>query len=244
MKRNFRKKSFSSGPLPMRYVLLLTTACFVFITALSIWLVNGEIRPTLMHYADAQTKKIATLAINNAVKEKVAQVDDLDEIITDMPSQTGSIQFDTKKINTLLTDVTDAIQSNLAHIERGELKKLEQQSGIPLQKGSSDGIVYYIPLGLASKNALLANMGPAIPIEFTVIGDVETDVVPEIKSYGINNAMVKIIVKAKVHVSIIVPFSTKETTVTTNIPIAIGMIQGKVPDYYNGTIPNIDPSKK
>ncbi len=243
MKQKFRKQSFSSGPLPMRYVLLLTVACFVFITALSIWLVNGEIRPTLMQYADAQTRKIATLAINNAVKEKIAQVDNLDEVITDMPSQTGSIQFDTQQINTLLTDMTDAIQANLAHIERGELKKLEKQSGIPLHKGQSDGIVYSIPLGLASKNAILANVGPAIPIEFTVIGDVETDVVPEIKPYGINNAMVKIILKATVRVSMIVPFSTKETTVTTNVPIAIGMIQGKVPDFYNGTIPNVGSPK-
>ena len=56
-----RRKLTRKGPLPFRYVLLLTFLFFMLSTGVGLWLINREIEPTLMKYAEAQTKEIATL---------------------------------------------------------------------------------------------------------------------------------------------------------------------------------------
>jgi len=240
LKWGYRKKG--SGLLPFRYVLLWTTIVFIVINAVGIWVVNQKIRPTLIQYAEAETKKIAMLVINDAIKHKVATNNDLNSIMSTFPNDTptGTLQFDTQKINQIQADITSVIQDNLEQMEEGRLTEVKQRSGIEI-KQDHDGIVYSLPLGLATKNAFLANLGPNIPIKFRMIGEVETDVVPEIKPYGINNAFVRVVVEAKVHVSTIAPFSTKTTTVTTNIPVAMGMVQGDVPSLYHHLLPGLNP---
>ncbi|MDF2557026.1 MAG: sporulation protein YunB [Bacillales bacterium] len=240
------KRSISPlrGPLPFGYVLLLTCAVFIFSTVIGIWIVNSKIKTRVLRYSESQTKKIATLVINDAIKSEAAKNPDINEIIKTVPNgdSTSMIQFDAKKMNEILARTTDAIQENLRNAEQGKLSKLEKLSDVELKKGE-EGIVYYVPLGLATGNVFLTSLGPEMPIEFDVVGDVETDVVPEIESYGINNAFVKIVIKATVRVQTIAPFSSKETTVTTHVPLVMGMVQGQVPSYVpwmQGT----DTSKK
>lgn len=229
------------GPLPFRYVMLLTSAVFLFSTVIGIWVVNEKIKPKVLLYSNSQTKKIATLVINDAIKNEAAKNMDINEIIKTVPSGDSSmIQFDAKKMNEILARTTDAIQENLRDAEEGKLTRLEQLSNVKLKKGE-EGIVYYVPLGLATGNAFLTSMGPKMPIEFDVVGDVETDIVPEIESYGINNAFVKVVVKTTVRVQTIAPFSSKVATVTTNVPLAMGMVQGRVPSYVP-LVPNSNSS--
>lgn len=241
------KKSINPlrGPLPFSYVLLLTCAVFIFSTVIGIWIVNSKIKTKVLRYSDSQTKKIATLVINEAIKTEAAKNSDINDIIKTVPNGDSSsmIQFDAKKMNEILARITDAIQENIRDVEQGKLSKLEKLSDVELKNGK-EGIVYYVPLGLATGNVFLTSLGPKMPIEFDVVGDVETDVVPEIKSYGINNAFVKVAVKATVRVQTIAPFSSKVTTVTTHVPLAMGMVQGKVPSYVPWGQSNDSGSKK
>ncbi|MCG3057053.1 hypothetical protein KZ287_33340, partial [Escherichia coli] len=70
------------GPIPFRYVVLLTIVFFLLSTGAGIWLINRGIEPTLMKYAEAQTKEIATLVINKAVNKQVVDQLDVNDIIT------------------------------------------------------------------------------------------------------------------------------------------------------------------
>lgn len=240
------KRSISPlrGPLPFSYVLLLTCAVFIFSTVIGIWIVNSKIKTKVLHYSNSQTRKIATLVINDAIKSEAAKTSDINEIIKTVPNGESSsmIQFDARKMNEILARTTDAIQENLQDAEQGNLSKLEKLSDVELKKGE-EGLIYYVPLGLATGNVFLTSLGPKMPIEFDVVGDVETDVVPEVESYGINNAFVKVVIKATVRVQTIAPFSSKVTTVTTHVPLAMGMVQGEVPSYFH-TMPGVDPNKK
>ena len=65
-----------------------------------------------------------------------------------------------------------------------------------------------------------------------LIGDVITDVDTNLKSYGINNALVNIDVNVTVSIKVILPFKSNTISTTTNIPIAMKLIQGEVPNYY------------
>ena len=83
-KRAFKRQTlFPSGPLPMKHVLLISFGFFIVSTILAIWIVNKAIEPTLMKYAESETKKMASVVINKAIEESIAENKDLNEVISD-----------------------------------------------------------------------------------------------------------------------------------------------------------------
>ena len=86
--------------------------------------------------------------------------------------------------------------------------------------------------GIIFNNGLLANLGPKVPVKISLIGDIVTDIVTDIKEYGINNALIQIGIKVKVNEQVILPFATNEISIETNIPLIIKMVKGEVPSYY------------
>ena len=59
------------------------------------------------------------------------------------------------------------------------------------------------------------------------------------QSYGINNSVITVYVNIKVNEQVLLPLSTKRNTVSNDIPIAIKVIQGNIPNYYfNGVESN------
>ena len=245
---NKLKLKSKRSPLPFRYAILISLLVFIFATALGLWLVNEGIKPTLMSYAENQTKKISTLVINRAVTEKIARVRDINEILTVEPNDTSgkSTKFNTEIINRIVTDTTTIIQEQLRAIEKGEMNASDlpdEIAGEIKNSNNNKGIIYSIPLGQATNNALLGNLGPKVPIRFHAIGGVRPTIHSKVEPFGINNAYVEVILQIEVTVQIIVPFATKQQIVKRNIPIAMGIIQGDVPQFYNknsDTTPSID----
>jgi sporulation protein YunB len=235
--RKFRGRLPRKGPLPFRYVFLLTIVFFAFSTAIGLWMVNKGLKPTLMSYAESQTRKIATLVISNAVNKKIANEMDVDHIIEAVPEQDGSVsKLNAEIVNRVKAETTSLVQRNLKEAESGNLSELELMMDVDFEKSKKDkaeGIVYYVPLGQATNNALLGNLGPRIPIRFTPIGDVSSDVKTKISDFGINNAYVQVYVHLTVNVQIIIPFATKVTTISEDIPVAMFLIKGNVPQFYN-----------
>ncbi|MBO9130710.1 sporulation protein YunB [Bacillus sp. 165] len=228
------------GPLPFRHVMLLSLFIFSLLTIQGLWLVNRSIEPTLITYAETQTKRLATAIITQAVNDKVGEGFNTDKLITIQTDNDGSVStmdFNTEVVNAIATSTTSHVETYLHMAEKGKAKELGVY-GDPkfnLTKNlDTEGILFAVPLGQVTKNALLGNLGPNIPVTFTTIGDVKTKVNHQIEQYGINNALVRIFVEVEVTLQVIIPFETKQTTVKTNIPIATTLVQGKVPSYYNG----------
>src|SRR5690606_24418346 len=59
------------GPLPFRYVLLITFILFIISTIASIWIVNKAIEPALMEYAKSETERVANTIIKNAIEKQI-----------------------------------------------------------------------------------------------------------------------------------------------------------------------------
>ena len=57
-----------------------------------------------------------------------------------------------------------------------------------------------------------------------------------VKEYGINNSLITVSVEIKVELMVILPFSTDYVNITNYVPIAIKLIQGKVPQVYGGSL--------
>lgn len=235
----FRGKRARFRPLPFRYVLLISFVFFILSTAAGLWIINKGIEPTLIKYAESQSRKIASQVINEAIDQKTTNVEDINNVI-DIKSKgkVSTIQLKTNVINRALADTVAEIQKNIKKVERGSFPSLSQVTDVEIetdkQKNSEGFIIWYVPLGQATKNALFGNLGPKIPIKFNAIGDIRPDVKMKATPMGINNTWIDASLHLVVSVQIITPFATKITKLTENIPIAAGLIQGDVPQYFNG----------
>lgn len=150
-------------------------------TAVSLWIINKGIEPTLMRIAEKETKRIANLVINSAINQQITE-DDLDvkDLITvqqDTYGNISSIDFNGAVVSRILAKTTNRVQKNLKAASQGKLHELEVPDiEIETNGLKNDGIIYYIPIGQATNNALLGNLGPRVPVRFYVIGDVISDV--------------------------------------------------------------------
>ena len=69
-------------------------------------------------------------------------------------------------------------------------------------------------------------------MKLSLTGDILTDIHTKVTDYGINNAVVEIVISVEVYEQVILPFTTKRVTINTDIPIAVKLIQGEIPSYY------------
>jgi sporulation protein YunB len=214
------------------------------------YLVNVRLTPIYLEYAEVQSNKIASLVVSKAINSRTADVMDVNDIIEEISSDKANsvtTKFNAEIINRFQSEITTLVQTHLEQAEEGNLDNLPYLDDIeydPSAMEDNGGIVFFVPLGQATNIPLLGNLGPKIPIRFHVIGDVQSDVVTNIREFGINNAMVEVNILIKVNVQVIVPLATKTTTIKRSIPVALGLISGEVPQIYTkgegGTQPSIE----
>ncbi|WP_096436720.1 sporulation protein YunB [Alteribacter populi] len=250
--RLFRFKHKRRGPLPFRYVFLISFIIFILLTAQGLYIVEKGIRPTLLNIANTETQRIGTLAINHAITKKIQQGADLNEemieYVTTENGKVTAVQFNASLANEFLHQVTDSVQSYLNDIEHGRVRDIYIPSDVDIERDgvsiTEDGIIHMIPIGQATNNALLAHLGPRVPVRFSAIGDVKSEFSHEAIELGINNTQITITVDMEVDVKIVIPFSTKTEVVSTSLPVAVVFLQGDVPEFYsaggdNGVFPAI-----
>lgn len=151
-------------------------------------------------------------------------------------------------VNRALRDTTIRVQNFLKRMELGELP-MEDTSLEPSidpnmtaeELGEQPATLIEVPVGLATGNSLLANLGPKVPVQLRVIGDVQSQVKSKITEYGLNAALFEISIHFEVSLRIVIPFSTETTVVKNDIPIDTATILGKVPNFYSG-VDGQDPS--
>lgn len=199
--------------------------------------IGNVLTPSLLEYAEIETKRLAVDMINQALSSKVTDLLEEESLFEMNKNNDGEIQtvdFNPTMVNKVLQLATTTVQEQLRALEDGDVDKIE----IPSTLKSKDldklkeGIVCEIPLGVVTGNSLLANIGPHFPVKLTFVGDVIGNINTKINDYGINNAVVEISVHIEVTERIVMPFITKEVLISTDIPLAIKMVQGKVPTYY------------
>lgn len=223
--------------------------CIILSVAALFYVVNVRLTPTYLQYAEVQSTKIASLVISKAINTRISNVLDVNDIIEHVPSDQSNMvttKFNTEIINRVLADTTNLVQTHLEQAEEGNLDHLPYLDDIEYDTEAMEdqgGIVFFVPIGQATNIPLLGNLGPKIPIRFHVIGNVKSNVDPIIREFGINNAYVEVSILIKVNVQVIVPLATKTTVVEQRIPVAMGLIQGQVPQIFNrgdGVQPSIE----
>ena len=96
--------------------------------------------------------------------------------------------------NNLLKDINDKAMKRLNAIEKGDTTDIELSDSL---KGTrltflDNGVVCDIPIGSLFSNGLIVNLTTSIPIRFSFIGTVSSNIVTEVKEYGFNNALIEV----------------------------------------------------
>lgn len=193
-----------------------------------------KMSPVVFSYAESEVKKITTLIINKSITKQMSAGLDVDNLLNITRNDNGDIQmisYNSITVTKLLNSVTNLVQLNIKSIEEGNIDLLELPDIYDEEK-MKYGIVYEIPLGTVTDNFLLANIGYKIPVKFTLVGSTTTNLDTKITEYGINNALLEIFITIDVTTQINIPFVSKEVNMSTQVPIAIKLIQGIIPEYY------------
>lgn len=221
-------------------VFMMIIWIFIFLIIIISLFINYYSRkaiPLILSYAEAETKKLTILIINKAVTKQLNNIDseELFEVTYNSNGEIILIDFNSKNTSKILSTMTSLVELNLRAVEEGKIDMLELPDN-SLEAYDIDllerGIIFEIPLGIVTNSNLLYNIGPKIPVKLSLVGDVSTGFSSEIVEYGINNALLKLMINIKVDTKIIMPVISDEITIDCSIPIAMKLIQGKIPNYY------------
>lgn len=218
--------------------ILLIILIISFITSIIMILSTGKnLEKVIVSYSTKEVERIANVILNDVVSLEDDFFDkEFYNIIKDEEGNISLIDFDTKITNDILKNINDKALKKITQLEKGNSKYLELSDSL---KGTrltylDNGIVCDIPLGVLLNNSLLVNFTTSIPIKFSFIGTVSSNMFTNVKEYGFNNALIEIGIEVTIKEQITMPHSTKNIPVTTKINLATQVIQGKVPLYYNG----------
>lgn len=173
-------------------------------------------------------KEVMTVVSNTITKSLEKPIQDnifQNELLfyqLDKESIIKGIYINSKAINAILISVNKSINELL------DKRILEQK----IQDIS-------IPLGLLVSKSLFTNIGPNVKINVLPISFYKTDIMTNMKSFGINNALFEVYLTILIEVDTIIPLNKNHIAFSTNILLASQILQGEIPYYYysgDGTI--------
>ena len=202
------------------------------LTIIIICYFGKKITPLIMDYSINEMKRVATTIINRSVTDDTfndIRMEDLFIINRNDEGEILTVTFDNRIVNIISNRISDECEDNIRLIEEGRYNEIKRKFNIGEE-------YFFVPSGVFLGNSLLNNIGPKIPINLKMIGNVNSEINTDIKEYGINNSFITIFLELKIELIVILPFSSENIIVSNNVPIAFKLIQGKVPHIYGGLI--------
>ena len=201
-------------PFKRRYVLFFVLVLLFILSIQGFFYMERNLEPALMEIANAHVKQLATLAINQAISEKISE--DLDDggvlkIETSPDGKTQLISFDSRNQAKILNKVVSSANAALLKLEKEPIE---------------------IPIGQALDSSILAQFGPHVPINLYPHGFSKADIYVDLQEAGINMVMVTAYIEIEAQVQIVIPFASEEALITTRYPIEWHLLQGEVPRVY------------
>lgn len=228
------KKIYLKKKKKRKNIIITIILIFILIASLLqivIKYINKNISPKLIEYASIEIKKISNIIISKAITQnEIEKIDtnNLFIITKNEKNEILTVDLNTTLINKIVFQITDKIQENLKQLEQGKINEYNE---------NSNGVILKIPIGLITKNFMLNDLGPKIPVKMKILGNMDSNINTKITNYGINNALIETYIEISITEQVLLPITTKEINITSKIPIAIKLINGTVPNYYpNGII--------
>jgi len=194
---------------------------------------NTKALPIFLEYSEIEVKRVASLIINNTIMNEVGAnvtLTDLFAIKEDNKGNIISMDVDPAKVNELLLKANTVLEQNFKYLEEGEINKLKIE-GLNISD-KKKGVIYELPSGIIFNNIFFNNLFPKIPVRLNLVGTIFSKLTTDVESYGINNAIFKVNLYVTTELKVVLPFTSKNISLDTTIPIIIKIIEGDIPNYY------------
>ena len=222
------------------FILLYISLIAIIFSILLINYYRNKLGTGLIKCAEDEVEKITTIVMNNCINKYITN-NNIDNTLLNIKRKENNeielISYNTKNVNLMTTTITKMLEDDLAHMIRGEFDKIDlnlKNISEDYYTKLNDGVIFYISTGSATGNSLLANLGPKIPLNLSLVENVSSNLNTKITEYGINKEIIEIYIKLKATTTINMPFMSKKIEVKRNIPITTEIIQGNIPNYYLG----------
>ena len=220
--------------LPSFFIIVFISFC---LSLIIIYFAGKKLDPIIIRYSTAEVGRIANVILNDIINlDSSAYDNSFFSITRDNEGNIQLIDFDTQLTNGILNSINKKALERLHALEKGDSSDLVLSNSL---KGTrltylEDGIVCDMPIGVLLGNSLLVNLSPSIPIRFSFIGTVNSNMITNVKEYGFNNALIEVGIEVTIKLRITMPHSTEDVLITTTVNLATQIVQGNVPLYYNG----------
>ena len=193
-------------------------------------LFGNSLSDNISHMTKVKIEELNKYYLNKVIKSKL-NVDTSDYIkINLVNNNIVSVDIDNNKTNKLLDSIITDLENIVKDIENGNINdyyNLEFLYG-------DNGIILLVPVGTLYNNTLLYDLGPKIPIKVSFLENINAYVDVDVIEYGINSSLVKLYINIELEQLIEMPIDKEKTVSKYNFLIASKLVNGKVPDFYNG----------
>lgn len=220
----------------MKKIYFIMSSIILLSIIIYFYTLNIKLTPIIIKYSNNKIKRLGIEVLRSVGLNEVNELIKNNELYTinkNNKEEIESINFNTSLLNEALLKI--------AKNSRKRLKEIELEQNFPeefyLRTKSNKlrkGIIFEVPLGLASNNIFFNSFGPKIPIRVNYLGNVSLDVKSRVTNYGINNALVEIYIYIEVMQEVVIPFQIKEDIISSEIPIIIQVVKGNNMSYING----------
>ena len=212
--------------------LFILIIIIIIIALILLVVLSNKVMPLYMSYAKEEMKRVVTTVINKSITEEITNELEIDSlfILKKESNETIIVDFDPVIVNRIMSKISDLVYNNLELIS----KKDEDT----LKKYNLDNSIFYIPSGSIFNTVALNNLGPKIPINMEMISSVNPNIKTEVTEYGINNSLIEVYIHVIVDFKMILPMYTNTMQVVVVVPLAVKLIQGNVPKYYQRRSPS------
>ena len=201
--RGARKKY----PVKLTIIILALLGAFI--------LVALKLQPLVVGMAEAEVKNAVTLAINEAITEKMSSgeygYESLIRLEKDSAGAVTAIVANMMTINRLKSELTETITKKVRDTKTSEI---------------------YVPLGNIMGGSLLSGRGPRIKLRIISVSSTKASFINSFTASGINQTRNQIFVEPTVVVNVLAPGALTSVEVKTQLVIAECVVVGKVPESY------------
>ena len=186
----------------------------VLITAiLTVCYLVKTIGPTFNQLCLNEAKSVATQIVHETIDEVMEKYgyNDLVTLVKDKERKIVSMQANIAIINKIISQISLKIQDKIDNTPNRDI---------------------YIRLGSFTGIKLLSGRGPKVPIRISSIGNINTEVMSEFTSTGINQSIHRIFTNITCKIEVLTPFNTISNEIEEKIILAENVIIGNIPENY------------
>lgn len=186
----------------------------VLITAiLTVCYLVKTIGPTFNQLCLNEAKSVATQIVHETIDEVMEKYgyNDLVTLVKEKEGKIVSMQANIAIINKIISQISLKIQDKIDNTPNRDI---------------------YIRLGSFTGIKLLSGRGPKVPIRISSIGNINTEVMSEFTSTGINQSIHRIFTNITCKIEVLTPFNTISNEIEEKIILAENVIIGNIPENY------------